>query len=803
MTILSVQSVEKAFGTRVVLAGVSFAVDAGERVGIVGLNGAGKSTLLKLLVGAEEPDRGLITRQRELTLEYVPQEPALDGARSVGEIVREGLRAHQAALAELATVESKIPTLSGDKLQAALEAQAQLHATIEATGGWDREHEVRSLAAALQLPTLESKIGTLSGGERRRVALARALLARPALLALDEPTNHLDAETVAWLEERLAHDWPGALMLVTHDRYFLDRVATRILELDRGRLYAYDGGYTRFLEQQAERLSQETAREQARRSFVRRELDWIRRGPKARGTKQKARIDRFDAAVAAAPTAEELRSGPMALRLPTGGRIGKTILELDDVGKRVPGDGRWLFRHLTLTLKPGDRIGIVGPNGAGKTTLVRTLLGELSPDEGKVVVGVNTRFSYLDQTRAALRDDKTVLEEVSDGNDHVFLDDGAVHVRTFLRMLLFDDRFADTPIGALSGGERNRVQLARLLRRGGNLLVLDEPTNDLDLVTLGVLEDALAGFPGCALVVSHDRWFLDKIATAILAFEDDGRVSFYEGDWSAWHARHQLSTGQSVIGGTSRGETTQSSTPPRGGPGSAKGVPIAAPPTRAELSTAQSEIGRQRPAGSSTAQSEIGRQRPTGSSTAQSEIGRQRPAGSSTAQSEIGRQRPTGSSTTKSETGLQSPSLGFPRSQSEPELHRLTELSTAQSEIGALSDPGLEQRPELSTVPSETAGLRPTELSTGQSITGSPPKKPAARKLSYKEKLELAGIEEAISTAESKMAELQATLNDPATYKSRAAEVPTLVAALDAARAEVDRLYARWQELEAIAAALR
>jgi ATP-binding cassette subfamily F protein uup len=638
--ILTVQNVYKAFGTRVVLDGVSFAVDERDRVGIVGLNGAGKSTLLKLIVGADDPDAGLITRQRELTLEYVSQEPALDAALSVGEIVRQGLRTHAAALAELGTVEARIATLTGDKLHAALDEQARLHARIEAAGGWDRDHEVRSLGAALQLPPLDAKVATLSGGERRRVALARALLARPALLALDEPTNHLDAETVAWLEEKLAREWDGALMLVTHDRYFLDRVATRILELDRGQLYAYTGGYTAFLEQQAERLSQEGAREQARRSFVRNELDWIRRGPKARGTKQKARIDRFDAAVAAAPTADEKRSGPMALRLPTGGRMGKTILELKDAGKRVPSgeaDARWLFRGLTLTMKPGDRIGVVGPNGAGKTTLVRTLLGELAPDEGEVVVGVNTRFSYLDQQRAALRDDKTVLEEVSDGSEHVLLDDGAVHVRTFLRMMLFDDRFADTPIGALSGGERNRVQLARLLRRGGNLLVLDEPTNDLDLVTLGVLEDALANFPGCALVVSHDRWFLDKIATGILAFEGDGRVEFYEGDWSAWHARKKPSA-------------------------------VSHQPSAPEM----------------------------------------------------------------------------------------------KSEIRAES------------------------------------KKAAVRKLSFKEKQELEGIEAAIGDAEAKVGKLQAELEDPTIYKTRAAEVPALVAALDAARAEVDRLYARGQELEAL-----
>jgi ABC transport system ATP-binding/permease protein len=472
------------------------------------------------------------------------------------------------------------------------------------------------------------------------VALARALLARPALLALDEPTNHLDAETVAWLETRLSTEWAGALLLVTHDRYFLDRVATRILELDRGQLYAYQGGYTQFLEQQADRLARETEREQARRAFVRRELDWIRRGPKARGTKQKARIDRFDAAVAGAPAAEEKRPASLTLRLPTGGRMGKTILELADLGKCVPGPGnkdRWLFRHLTLQLKPGDRIGVVGPNGAGKTTLVRTLLGQLEPDEGQVRVGVNTRFSYLDQTRAQLRDDKTVLDEVADGNDFVFLDDGPVHVRTFLRMMLFDDRFADTPIGALSGGERNRVQLARLLRRGGNLLVLDEPTNDLDLITLGVLEEALASFPGCALVVSHDRWFLDKIATAILAFEGDGQIGYYEGDWSAWAEKR---------------------------------------------------------------------------------------------------------------------------------------LSVVSSQLSAPERKQPQKKPEK---PEKTE-----------------------RRLSYKEKMELEGIEAAIGAAEAKVAALQATLNDPATYKARAAEVPALVAELDAAKAEVDRLYARWAELDAL-----
>jgi ATP-binding cassette subfamily F protein uup len=585
--IVTVQNVEKSFGTRQVLRGVSFALGESDRVGLVGLNGAGKSTLLRLIADpADGPDAGLITRMRGLTIEYVPQEPRLDGALSVRETVRSGARG-----------------IADDEHE-----QGKLDA------------EVRGLSASLELPPGERPVASLSGGERRRVALARALISRPQLLALDEPTNHLDAATVEWLEERLlGHD--GALLLVTHDRYFLDRVVTRILEIDRGQLYAYDGGYSAFLEKQAERLANEAVRERARASFVRRELEWIRRGPQARTTKQQARIDRFDAAVAAAPT--DSRQGPMALRLPTGGRLGKTILELRSATK-----GK-LFRDLTLVMKPGDRIGVVGPNGAGKTTLVRCIVGQVPLDGGEVVLGVNTRIAYLDQGRGDLSDQKTVLEEVAGDGDHVVLEGGPVHARTFLRMMLFDDGFADTPVASLSGGERNRVQLAKLLRKGGNLLILDEPTNDLDLMTLGVLEDALMHFGGCALVVSHDRWFLDKVATGILAF-DGGEVTFYEGNYQQY----------------------------------------------------------------------------------------------------------------------------------------------------------LERRPRPAPIVAE----KPKP----------PPPRPTVKKLGYKEKLELDGMEKAIESADAKVGELQAVLNDPATYQKRSAEVPQLVAALEAARADVERLYARWAELEAL-----
>jgi ATP-binding cassette subfamily F protein uup len=511
--ILTVQNLEKRFGRRRVLAGASFAVHERDRIGMIGANGAGKSTLLQMLVARAGvgvdvddpvyvPDDGLITWKRDLVLEYVAQEPALDLAATVG--------------ATLARTRVLVP-----------DGTAEPEAVPE--------HEIATIAAALKLPPMEARVGTLSLGERRRVALAHALLGRADVLALDEPTNHLDAATVEWLEGRLAA-WPGALICVTHDRYFLDRVATRILEVDRGKVYAYEGDYAAFLITQAERLATEAEAEYQRVSFIRREIDWIRRGPPARTTKAKARIDRFDAAVAAAPGADDKLPAKLALRLPAGPRLGGNIVELERVTKSL--GGKLLVKELSLVMKPGDRIGIVGENGAGKTTLIRMILGELAPDAGRVILGKNTMPAYFEQGRSELRDDLTVLEEVGDGNDFVELPDGErLHVRGFLKMMAFPDSVSDTKVGQLSGGERNRVQLARLLRRGGNLLVLDEPTNDLDLPTLGALEEGLTSFAGCALIVSHDRWFLDRVATAILAFEGDGAVTLYEGSYTFYAER--------------------------------------------------------------------------------------------------------------------------------------------------------------------------------------------------------------------------------------------------------------------------
>ena len=504
--VLTVQDLHKRFATRRVLMGASFVVDERDRIGLIGANGSGKSTLLKMIVqgaagvgaaprdaterDAVTPDSGLITWRRDLRLEYVAQEPELDPDATVA--------------AYLARPEVAL-------------------------------HQQRTVAAALQLPPEDAVLGRLSGGERRRVALARALLGAPDVLALDEPTNHLDADTVEWLEERLG-SWPGAVIVVTHDRYFLDRVATRILEVDRGQVYGYDGDYTYFLEKQAARLDVESTQEHERAMFVRRELEWIRRAPPARSVKAKARVDRFDAAVGSAAKTDERPPRRMALRLPPGPRLGSTIVELRKLTKRI-GD-RVLFADLTLTMKAGDRIGIVGKNGAGKTTLIRTLLGELVPDSGTAVLGVNTRPAYLEQGRSDLVDTRTVIEEVAGGHDHVEVAGDKTHVRTFLRQLGFADTTTDTKIGQLSGGERNRVQLAKLLLRGGNLLALDEPTNDLDLVTLATLEDALLDFAGCALIVSHDRWFLDRVVTGILGFDERG-VTFYEGNYSSYQAKRR------------------------------------------------------------------------------------------------------------------------------------------------------------------------------------------------------------------------------------------------------------------------
>ncbi len=533
MTLLSARGLNKAYGAKTILAGVDLTLSAGDRVGLIGRNGTGKSTLVRILIDDVEADAGEIIRRRDLTIGSVDQNPDLTGFESVQAALLSGLARHQAVTAELHAVNERMETAEEAALIPLVERQAELSAEIERLGGWNLEHLADAMGDALRVPPKDRSPTSLSLGEQRRVALAMVLLSRPDVLILDEPTNHLDVTTIQWLQDHLT-GYPGAILLVTHDRYFLDDVANRIVELDRGHLSAYAGNYTAYIVERAEREAQAARAEERRQSAIRSELKWVRRSAPARTTKQKARLERFDALVAARPAAAE---GEAVLHIPHPPRIGKTILEIRGLKKAF--GQRTLIDGLDLTLKKGDRIGIVGPNGAGKTTFVRMVLEQEPADAGTVKQGVNTKIVYADQARADLDDSNSVRQEVAGDNDQVFVGERAIPVPTFLDHLLFDDAAQRTPVGALSGGERSRVALAKSLREPGNLLILDEPTNDLDLNTLRVLEDALVRYPGCVLAISHDRYFLDRIATAVLAFEGHGRVVLYEGSYAMFRERQQ------------------------------------------------------------------------------------------------------------------------------------------------------------------------------------------------------------------------------------------------------------------------
>lgn len=531
MSLVSLHDITKGYGDRTVLDGVSVTVEAGDRLGLIGVNGAGKSTLLRILLGQEEADGGEIQRKRGLTTALVNQNPILDPERTVLELVQRGQEVNRALQRRLEEVHQALEAEVDTARQLTLiEEQAELSERLEKTGGWNVGHQAEAVMAALGVPPKDRKAGSLSLGEQRRVALCTALLSQPELLVLDEPTNHIDVAAIEWLEENLVK-WPGALILVTHDRYFLDRVANRHAELDRGDLRLYEGNYSEYLAARAEREAMEAKVEHKRQRSIENELHWVRRRAPARTTKQRARLERFDALVAARPKAA---LGEASFRLPHPARLGNTILELKKVSKQL--GGKVLVDRLELGLKKGDRLGIIGPNGVGKTTLLRMIRGELSPDSGEVVLGLNTAIAYADQRRI-LDDDNTILEEVAGENDKVFIGEEAISVHTFLDGLLFDGAAQRTKIGALSGGERSRVALAKALRVMANVLILDEPTNDLDLPTLRVLEDALIGYPGCALIVSHDRYFLDRVCTGILAFEGEGKVTLYEGSYDSYRRR--------------------------------------------------------------------------------------------------------------------------------------------------------------------------------------------------------------------------------------------------------------------------
>ena len=511
--LISAQDLVLNINDRALLDRASLALSAGDRVGLVGRNGAGKSTFMRLLAGEAEADDGVITRRRELVTGYLSQAFELDPEITVIEAARDGARHVLALIHEF----ENLPGYSS--------RHDHLEERIQQLEGWTVDSRVRTALNQLGCPPDDRKIGGLSGGERRRVALARALIARPDFLMLDEPTNHLDTESVEWITEFLA-GYPGGLLVVTHDRHFLDSVATTIVELRNGKFERYDGNYSEYLLQRAEKLATEELTEHKRQMFLRREIEWVRRRPKAQTSKSQARLDRFSAAESSGPPPSE---SEMELVIPPPPPLGNRVVDIEGVGMQF--GGRRLFSDLSLNFAGGTRIGVTGRNGLGKTTLLRILLGEMPPTEGEVRIGSLTRFNYVDQGRLRVNEERTVLEEVSDGTEWVQWGDEKLSLRGYLKRFLFTDDRITTQVKHLSGGERSRLLLARVLKRGGNFLVLDEPTNDLDLQTMRVLEEALTLFPGCVLVVSHDRYFLNRVCTGILAFEGEGQVTFSEGNY--------------------------------------------------------------------------------------------------------------------------------------------------------------------------------------------------------------------------------------------------------------------------------
>ena len=513
--ILSAKNLELSFGNDPVLDGATLAVYPGEKVGLVGRNGCGKSTFLQIIAGTEEADAGQISRKQGLVTGYLPQEFELNDAATVGENIRAGAAELLGKIERFETANNLSPV-----------EQEQLQQAIDHADGWNLESRLKILMREISTPPADRQVSYLSGGEKRRVGLCHALISQPGLLVLDEPTNHLDAEAIAWLEGYLAQA-QGACLFVTHDRYFLDRIATRIVELADGRFYSYEGNYSEYLAGKAEREDREQQVEKKRQRFLKREIEWLRSGVKARGTKQRSRIDNFYAVKAQRAPEQEL---DVELVIPTPPKLANVVVELKEVGHfyaREP-----VFLGLDLEFKQGECVGVVGPNGAGKTTLLRLIQGEMEPAEGRVTIGKRTEFNYVDQTRLELDEDKSVLEEVSQGIDFVKFGDESISVRGYLRRFLFSDDRINDRIGNLSGGEKNRVLLAKILKRGGNFLVLDEPTNDLDLPTLRVLEEALINFSGTSLVVSHDRWFLDRVCDRVIVFEGGDLVTVNEGNYS-------------------------------------------------------------------------------------------------------------------------------------------------------------------------------------------------------------------------------------------------------------------------------
>jgi sulfate-transporting ATPase len=536
--IYSMVGVGKYYDKKPVLKDIYLSYFYGAKIGVLGLNGSGKSSLLRILAGVDKEFVGETILSPGHTIGFLEQEPQLDETKTVREIVEQGVQETVDLLKEYDEINAKFSEpMTDDEMASLLEHQGTVQEKLDAADAWDLDSRLEMAMDALRCPSGDTPVKTLSGGERRRVALCRLLLQKPDILLLDEPTNHLDAESVAWLEQHL-QKYPGTVIAVTHDRYFLDNVAGWILELDRGQGIPWQGNYSSWLEQKQERLRREEKSETERQKTLQRELEWIRMSPKGRHAKGKARITSYESLL---NQESEGRRQDLEIYIPPGPRLGQRVIESDKVSKAY-GD-HLLVEDMTFQLPPGGIVGIIGPNGAGKTTLFRMIANQEQPDSGSINIGETVRLAYVDQSRAALDANKTIWEEISGGLDVVTLGNREVNSRAYVARFNFSGTDQQKKTGALSGGERNRVHLAKVLKEGANVLLLDEPTNDLDVNTMRALEEALENFAGCAVVISHDRWFLDRIATHILAFEGDSRVVWFEGNYSDYEADRKARLG--------------------------------------------------------------------------------------------------------------------------------------------------------------------------------------------------------------------------------------------------------------------
>jgi energy-dependent translational throttle protein EttA len=520
---------------REVLKGINLSFYPGAKIGVIGANGSGKSSLLRIMAGLDDGFSGEARLTPGFSVGYLSQEPQLDPTKDVVGNVADGVAEQRDLLLRFNEVCAAMADPEAD-FDALLGEQSDLQAKIDAANAWDLERTLDIAMDALRLPPPDADVSTLSGGERRRVALCRLLLSKPDLLLLDEPTNHLDAESVAWLERTL-QDYSGTVVAITHDRYFLDNAAQWILELDRGHGIPWEGNYSSWLEQKQARLAAEEKADKARQASLARELEWIRLSPRARQSKGKARLSTFNQLVAESESADR-RADKLEIAIPPGPRLGDVVVNAEGLTKGF--EDRLLIEDLTFLLPPGGIVGVIGPNGAGKTTLFRMMVGQEKPDAGSIEVGSTVQFAYVDQSRDTLNADNTVFDEISGGQEHMVVGTREIHARAYVASFGFKGSDQQKKVGEISGGERNRVQLAKVLRSAGNVLLLDEPTNDLDVDTLRALEDGLLDFPGCVVVISHDRWFLDRISTHVLAFEDDAVVRWFEGNFSDYEAeRHK------------------------------------------------------------------------------------------------------------------------------------------------------------------------------------------------------------------------------------------------------------------------